>query len=75
MVSNYTLEGVNYAPPATLVTAFHLEADGKTFFREEANYQRFAVIPCREKAAAVTLVIDALAPGRESAKIFRFDLR
>ena len=75
MVSNYTLEGVNYAPPATLVTAFHLESDGKTFFREEANHQRFVVIPCREKAATVTLVIDALAPGRESAKVFRFDLR
>ena len=75
MVSNYTLKGVNYAPPATLVTAFHLEADGKTFFREEANHQRFVVVPCREKASSVTLVIDALASGRERAKIFRFDLR
>ena len=73
MVSNYTLAGETYAPPATLVTAFHIEADGEEIFRTEENHQRFVVIPWGKKAKQIKLVIDALGENTETAKIFRFD--
>ena len=73
MVSNYTLAGETYAPPATLVTAFHIEADGEEIFRTEENHQRFVVIPWGKKAKQIKLVIDALGENRDTAKIFRFD--
>ena len=73
MVSNYTLAGETYAPPATLVTAFHIEADGEEIFRTEENHQRFVVIPWGKKAKQLKLVIDALGENKETAKIFRFD--
>lgn len=75
MVSNYLLAGETYAPPATLVTAFHVEVDGEEIFRTDENYQRLIVIPCGKKAKNIKLTIDALAENTETAKIFRFDFK
>lgn len=75
MVSNYTLEGEIYTPPATLVTAFHVEADGEELFRDSGNYQRLIVIPCGRKVQKLKLVIDAVADSSGEAKVFRFDFK
>ena len=75
MVSNYTLVPALYTPPQTLVPGFHVEIDGEVIHTEKENHSRFVVLPCNRKCSSVKLVIDALAPGRESAQLFRFDFR
>ena len=75
MVSNYTLVPALYTPPETLVQGFHVEIDGEVIHTEKENHSRFVVLPCNRKCSSVKLVIDALAPGREAAQLFRFDFR
>ncbi len=75
MVANYPLNGEIYTPPAELVKAYHLIADGKEVFRTDNNYQRLVKIPLPEPAGKVKLVIDDLRKGVESTGIFCFEIR
>ena len=73
MVANYPLKGEVYTPPAELVEAFHIEADGKEIFRTTNNYQRLVKIQLPAPARKVKLIIDALRPQTE--RIFGFEAR
>ena len=73
MVSNYTLVPAVYTPPETLVQGFSLEIDGEEIFRCENNHQRFVVIPVEKECRSIKLVINKLTPGRDTARVFRFD--
>ena len=73
MVSNYTLVPAVYTPPETLVQGFSVEIDGKEIFRCENNHQRFVVIPVDKECHLIKLVINKLTPGRDTARVFRFD--
>ena len=75
MVSNYSLKGEVYTPPASLVRGFHLEADGKEVFRTDNNYQRLVKIPLPTSVRRLKLTVDALRDGREDARIFSFEVR
>lgn len=75
MVSNYSLKGEVYTPPASLVRGFHLEADGKEVFRTDNNYQRLVKIPLPAPVRRLKLTVDALRDGREDARIFSFEVR
>ena len=75
MVSNYSLKGEVYTPPASLVRGFRLEADDREIFRTDNNYQRLVKIPLASPARRLKLTVDALRDGREEARIFDFEVR
>ena len=63
-----------FAPPATLVKAYHVTVDGKEVFRTDNNYQRLNRIPLGVCGKKVTLHIDG-SWGNDELKIFAFDIR
>ena len=72
---NYYLKQDVYEPPATLVKAYHIEADGKEVFRDDDNHQRLVFIPLNVTARTVKLVIDAVRTPDAPTKVFSFDVR
>ena len=74
MVANYFAEGAKYAPPETLVKAFHIEADGREIYRETNNYQRFILLDLPGKASKLRLVIDGVY-GEGAKKVFSFEAK
>ena len=75
MVSNYSLKGEVYTPPAQLVKSFHLEADGREIFRTDNNYQRLVKLPLAAPLRKLKLVVDELRAGCDSTRIFDFEVR
>ncbi|MBP5641276.1 MAG: hypothetical protein J6X55_17500 [Victivallales bacterium] len=75
MVSNYYKQQAVFEPPATLVKAYHIEADGKEVFRDDDNHQRLVFIPLDITAKSVKLVIDAVRTPDAPTKIFAFDVQ
>lgn len=74
MPAVYPLKEEHYAPPATLIKSFHIEADGQNICREENNYQRLVRIKLPFAAQKVRLVIDG-AYGEGSKKVFAFEVK
>lgn len=74
MLANYFLDREEFAPPATLVKAFHIEADGKTILRVVNNYQRFVRLPLEVNASSIKLVIDEIY-GNSQTRVFAFDVQ
>ena len=79
MVSKFPLDMPQFAPPETLISGFHIEAEddsGKVseVFRQGNNYQRLFRLQMPFAARRVRLCIDAVR-GNGSRKIFSFDLK
>ena len=79
MVSKFTLDMPQFAPPETLISGFHIEAEDAAgnvseVFRQENNYQRLFRLQMPFAARRVRLCIDAVR-GNGSRKIFSFDLK
>ena len=72
--ANYFLNTPDFAVPGSLVKAFHIEADGKTIFSNDNNYQRLVNIPLKIKAKKIKLVIDGIHNADET-RVFAFDVR
>ena len=72
-VANYWLDGKVFTPPATLVSAFEILADGETVFHTENNYQRLVKIPVNIQARKLTLRILGFAGQQDSGGVFAFD--
>ena len=79
MVSKFTLDMAQFAPPETLISGFHIEAEddsGKVIeiFRQENNYQRLFRLLLPFTARRVRLRIDTVR-GAGNKRIFSFDLK
>ncbi|MBO4633015.1 MAG: FAD-dependent oxidoreductase [Lentisphaeria bacterium] len=74
-VANYWLDGKIFAPPATLVSAFEILADGQVIHRTENNYQRLVKIPVDLQARKLTLRILRFSGQDAAGGIFAFDAR
>ena len=74
-VANYWLDGKVFTPPATLVSAFEILADGQPVYHTENNYQRLVKIPVNIAARKLTLRILGFAGQGDTGGVYAFDAR
>ncbi|MBR4663741.1 MAG: FAD-dependent oxidoreductase, partial [Lentisphaeria bacterium] len=75
VAANYWLQGQVFTPPATLVSAFEILADGKAVYRTENNYQRLVKIPVNVQTRKLTLHVLGFAGQGSTGGVFAFDAR
>ena len=75
MRANYRFDDEPFAPPATLVKAYHITCDGKEVFRTQNNRQRFNRVELDGvRGRKLTLHIDATW-GNAQVKLFSFEVK
>ncbi len=74
-VANYWLDGKVFTPPATLVSAFEILADGEIVFHTENNYQRLVKIPVKVQTRKLALRILGFAGQGNTGGVFAFDAK
>ena len=75
VAANYWLQGQVFTPPATLVSAFEILADGKVLYRTENNYQRLVKIPVNITARKLALRVLGFAGQGSTGGVYAFDAR
>jgi hypothetical protein len=75
VAANYWLQSQVFTPPATLVSAFEILADGKVVYRTENNYQRLVKIPVEVQTHKLALRILGFAGQGSTGGVFAFDAR
>ena len=73
VAANYWLQGQVFTPPATLVSAFEILADGKVVYRTENNYQRLVKIPVEVQTRRLALRVLGFAGQGDTGGVFAFD--
>ncbi len=73
VAANYWLQGQVFTPPASLVSAFEILADGKVIYRTENNYQRLVKIPVKIQTRKLALRVLGFAGQGSTGGVFAFD--